>query len=157
MVMFVDFGELFLVVGSEAGEMPAQAIGSFDQVITQISVSGLGQATFFRLKISRGKTWPPQAGELGDGILGIAQVLGAVNLALAVPLHAAEKAIQTAQFGGNAAGEDQANARDGTQQGHLGVVSLGIGGDPLFHLLDLVFKKLDMVHHQIQDMLNWFS
>jgi len=105
------------------------------------------------LKVTGGSARPPEARHLGDGIFGIAEIAGAVTLALRIPFLALKKAMHPADLGGDTAGEDGTDARNGHQLRDSGI-GCPFGGNPVVDLRELGFEEADVFEAQIKDALD---
>ena len=61
------FAILALIEGLIVRRVKANAMGALDEIVTQITVAGLGQAAGFTMELAGVDAWPPQPGELGEG------------------------------------------------------------------------------------------
>jgi len=134
---------LACVVGGVFRDVPAHTIRRLDEIVAQVAVARLGHATVLGLEVTRVGAGPPKAGDLGHGVLGIAEVAWAITLAPSIPLLPLEKALDTADLGADAAGEDGADPWDGSQLRDDGI-GFEFGGDPAIDLVDLSFEEADV-------------
>jgi len=118
-------GDLFVLAGVEGGvvrDVDAHFVGTLDEIVAEVAVAGLGHTAILSFEVTGVVTRPPEAGDLGDGILSIAEVAGAVAFALFVPFERLEEAVDGADLGADAGGEDRTVARDGGELGDRGIV-----------------------------------
>jgi hypothetical protein len=73
-MMLGNFLELAFVIVTILGDGLAHMISSLDQVIEQVAVAGLGHTTVLGLKVTGTGARPPKVNDLGNSILGIAEI-----------------------------------------------------------------------------------
>ncbi len=97
MLVLVDLFEFEVIVAPEFGVASSHRVGSFQQVVTEISVAGFNHPGMLSLKFTGLVFVPDKTSELGDRGLGI-------------------EAANVANLGDNTGGINLANARDRRQR-----------------------------------------
>lgn len=153
MIVLGSFIVLACIEGGVFGDVLAHTISGLDQVVTQVTITGLGQAASLGLKVAGVSAGSPEASDLGDGIFSIMEIARAIALALTVPLGAPQEALNAANLGSDTAREDGPDARDGGQLRDVGIGS-DFGGDPAVDLFDLSFEEADVIEGEVEDALD---
>jgi len=116
-------------------------------------VAGFGEVAILSLEIIRVGAGPPEANNLGDNVFGVPGIARSVALTALVPFERLQKALNAANLGCNAAGENRPHPGNGGQLSDLRVGGL-LGGVPLIDLLELGFEEADVSQGQFQDALD---
>ena len=74
MLVFVDLFVLEVIVTPELGVASSHGVGGFQQVVAEETVAGLDESGVLSLKVSGLVLIPDEAGELGNGGLGLETV-----------------------------------------------------------------------------------
>ena len=94
MLELIDLFEFEVIVAPELGVASSHGVGGFQQVVTEIAVTGLDELGMLSLKVAGLVLRPDKAGKLGNGRLRV-------------------KAVDIADLGNDTGGVDLADTGDG--------------------------------------------
>ena len=116
MLELIDLFEFEVIVAPELGVASSHGVGGFQQVVTEIAVTGLDELAVLCLEVAGLMLCPDKTGKLGNGRLGA-------------------EAVDIANLGDDTGGVDLADTGDGGQR----------VGDDLKLLLNGLVQDLDLL------------